>query len=162
MRLALRFIIPLALVLAGIAYSVIPLVDQLTLKWFVRDLDIRATLIANTMEESLGALLQEGSRVKVQRYLTRTTQDERLLAVGYCDARQVLAYKTPAFPAQIKCMPQGSSDSALGYPMQLERGLAHIAYKPLEFDNGQKGTLVLVHDMSFTQHRSEDTKKYIF
>mgnify|MGYP003413410641 FL=1 len=42
MRLSLRFIIPLMLALAAIAYSVVPLVDQLTLRWFVRDLDIRA------------------------------------------------------------------------------------------------------------------------
>ncbi len=162
MRLSLRFIIPLIVVLAAIAYGVIPLVDQLTLKWFVRDLDIRATLIANTTQEPLGALLQEGSRVKVQRFLNRTTQDERLLAVGFCDARQALTYKTPAFPAEIKCAPQGASTNEPNHLMQLERGPVHVAYKPLEFDSGEKGTLVLVHDMSFTQHRSEDTKKYIF
>ena len=43
MRLSLRFIIPLALALAAIAYAVVPLVDQLTLKWFMRDLEIRST-----------------------------------------------------------------------------------------------------------------------
>ncbi len=35
--LSLRFIIPLVLVLAALAYGVVPLVDKLTLKWFVRD-----------------------------------------------------------------------------------------------------------------------------
>ena len=39
MRLSLRFLLPLALVLAGLAYAVIPLVDTLTLKWFMRDLE---------------------------------------------------------------------------------------------------------------------------
>jgi len=113
-RLSLRFIIPLGVALAAVAYGVIPLVDQLTLKWFVRDLDIRATLIANTMQESLGALLPGSSRIKVQRYLNRTTQDERLLAVGYCDARRVLTYKMPALPAEIKCAPvRGASRGIL-------------------------------------------------
>ena len=38
MRLSLRFILPLLLVLGVVAYSVVPLVDSLTLKWFTRDL----------------------------------------------------------------------------------------------------------------------------
>ena len=45
MRLSLRFLFPLALVLAALAYAVIPLVDSLTLKWFVKDLEIRAELV---------------------------------------------------------------------------------------------------------------------
>ena len=45
MRLSLRFVIPLAIALGAIAYGVVPLVDELTLKWFVRDLDIRRNLV---------------------------------------------------------------------------------------------------------------------
>ena len=59
----LIFVLPLLLVLAGIAYAVAPLVDQLTLSWFVRDLDIRSSLIANTIQEPLQEQLggrQEG------------------------------------------------------------------------------------------------------
>jgi hypothetical protein len=41
-RLSLRFIPPLALVLGLFAYAVVPLMDNLTLRWFVRDLDIRS------------------------------------------------------------------------------------------------------------------------
>ena len=46
MRLSLRFIIPLLVVLAAFAYAVLPLVDNLTLRWFKRDIEIRARLIA--------------------------------------------------------------------------------------------------------------------
>jgi len=51
MRLSFRFIVPLALALAAIAYAVVPLVDQFTLKWFVRDLEMRTSLITNTIQE---------------------------------------------------------------------------------------------------------------
>ena len=57
MRLSLRFLLPLALVLAGLAYAVIPLVDTLTLKWFVRDLEIRSELIGRMVEAPLVDLL---------------------------------------------------------------------------------------------------------
>ena len=51
MKLTLLFIQPLIIVLARIAYIVAPLVDQLTLRWLARDLDIRPSLIANTIQE---------------------------------------------------------------------------------------------------------------
>ena len=88
MRLSLRFVLPLMLVLAGIAYAVAPLVDQLTLKWFVRDLDIRATLIANTVQEPLLEQLAAGKKAKIGAFFARITQDERLYAVGYCASDQ--------------------------------------------------------------------------
>ena len=56
MRLSLRFVLPLLLVLAGIAYALAPLVDRMTLRWFVRDIEIRAELIANTIH---GPLLEQ-------------------------------------------------------------------------------------------------------
>src|SRR6266704_3298665 len=78
MRLSLRFILPLAIALAAIAYAVIPLVDRFTLQWFVRDLDMRTTLITNTIQEPLQDLVREGSRAKVRmpelRPVTRDLQ----------------------------------------------------------------------------------------
>ena len=103
MRLSFRFIVPLALALAAIAYAVVPLVDQFTLKWFVRDLEIRTSLITNTIQEPLQELVREGSRIKVLRFLNRITQDERLFALGFCDVNRKLLYKTLAFPNTINC-----------------------------------------------------------
>jgi antibiotic biosynthesis monooxygenase (ABM) superfamily enzyme len=60
LRLSLRFVIPLAVALAVLAYSLVPLVDKLTLHWFVKDLDIRSELIANTLDQPLSQLLLEG------------------------------------------------------------------------------------------------------
>jgi len=65
MRLSLRFVLPLMLVLAGIAYAIAPLVDRLTLGWFVRDLDVRATLIVNTIQEPLQEQLAARKQAKI-------------------------------------------------------------------------------------------------
>lgn len=88
MNLSLRFVLPLALVLALIAYGVIPLVDSLTLKWFVRDLEIRANMMVNTMEGPLSELLASNSKDKILAYFTRIMQDERLYALGFCDLKK--------------------------------------------------------------------------
>ena len=110
MRLSLRFLLPLALVLAGLAYAVIPLVDSLTLKWFVKDLEIRAELIGRMVEGPLGDLLASESRTKLLAYFNRIIQDERLFAIGFCDLHNRLLYKTFTYPDAITC--EGNDDDA--------------------------------------------------
>lgn len=92
MRLILRFVLPLALVMGLVAYCVVPLVDTLTLKWFVRDLDIRSSLISNTMQEPLADLIKADSVIKVSRFFDQVTQDERLYALGFCDEANILRF----------------------------------------------------------------------
>jgi trehalose 6-phosphate synthase len=82
MRLSLRFIVPLPVVLAAFAYAVLPIVDDLTVRWFRRDLDIRASLIANTVQEPLQNLTRSGDHAKAQQVLTRIAQDEKVFDVG--------------------------------------------------------------------------------
>jgi trehalose 6-phosphate synthase len=167
MRLSFRFVVPLALALAAIAYAVVPLVDQFTLKWFVRDLEMRTSLITNTIQEPLQELVNEGARVKVLRYLNRITQDERLFALGFCDVNRELLYKTLAFPDTITCgdpVLDAGSGTLSGHSrlVELGRGLIHVAVNPVEAEGKPYGYLIMVHDMSFVQRRSEDTKKYVF
>ena len=72
MRLSLRFILPLVLVLGVVAYSVVPLVDALTLKWFTRDLEIRSKLLASTMEVPLSDLVAtKSTRQRFSRIFTK-------------------------------------------------------------------------------------------
>ena len=99
MRLSLRFLIPLLLALGAFAYAVVPLVDQLTLRWFVRDLDGRASLIANTVEEPLQDLIRAGNRTKILQFFTRITRDERLYAMAFCQSANAQPVATPTLPS---------------------------------------------------------------
>ncbi|MGZ9146650.1 MAG: trehalose-6-phosphate synthase, partial [Nitrospira sp.] len=103
LALSLRFVLPLVIVLAVIAYGVIPLVDSLELKWFVRDLDMRSKLMVNTMEGPLAELLVTNSKDKISAYFTRIIQDERLYALGFCDIENRLLYETQAYPQDVTC-----------------------------------------------------------
>ena len=103
MRLSLRFILPLFLVLAGIAYAVAPLVDQLTQRWFVRDIEIRSSLIANTIQDPLLERLSAGKNAKVVEFFTRISQDERLFAVGFCAPLSDKLLASRSLPAEIQC-----------------------------------------------------------
>jgi len=161
MRISLRFILPLAVALTAIAYAVVPLVDRLTLNWFVRDLEIRANLITSTTQEPLGALVREPkAKQKVMRLFERIVQDERIYALGFCDKSGKLAYATRGFPESVRCTaPDAQANSAL---LQRPDGPLHVSAHPVVLEGETLGELVIVHDMSFVQRRSEDTKRYIF
>jgi len=162
MRLSLRFVLPLMLVLAAIAWGVAPLVDQLTLRWFTRDMDIRAELIANAMREPLIDQISAGSKNKIASYFARIAQDERLYAIGYCATPDAQPLATRSLPPQIRCENLSEWQDAKNPVLESGRGPLHVAVKPLNEEEEGAGWLVLIHDMSFVSRRSEETKSYVF
>jgi trehalose 6-phosphate synthase len=162
MPLSLRFVVPLALALAAIAYAVVPLVDRLTFQWFVRDLDARGALIAKTTEDTLVELLRDPrtARTRVPRYFERIMQGERVYALGFCDRGGHLAYATRGFPGAVRCADVASAEERNSV-LQLADGPLHVSANPIVSDSALLGTLVVVHDMSLAQRRSADTRKYI-
>ena len=160
-RFSSRFVIPLLVALAILAYAVVPLVDNLTLRWFVRDLDIRSQLIASTLREPLAQLLQQGDRSKINNLLLTTIKDERLLALGYCDSKGDMLYRTPTFPASLNCSSLAHREKGASPLFKLPQGTVHVSVHAIELESGQSGSLILVHDMSFVEHRSADTRKYV-
>jgi len=162
MRLSLRFIIPLILALAAIAYAVLPLVDQLTVKWFVRDLDIRSTLIANTVQEQLQELVVSGSNAKVLRFFNMITNDERLYAVGFCDNAQEQLISTQTYPHDLGCADLDRIMASGSHLLPSPKGPLHISVHSIQAEGNILGRLVMLHDMSFVQRRTEETKRYVF
>jgi trehalose 6-phosphate synthase len=162
LSLSLRFVLPLAIVLGVIAYGVIPLVDSLELKWFVRDLDMRSKTMVNTMEGPLADLLVSNSKGKIQAYFTRILQDERLYALGFCDLDHQLLYETQAYPQDVTCKDTINFASNSSTVRSFSSGPLHITSASIESNGRRLGRLLLIHDMSFIQQRSSDTKWYVF
>jgi trehalose 6-phosphate synthase len=163
MPLSLRFVLPLALALAAIAYAVVPLVDGLTFQWFVRDLETRGALIAKTAQEPLAELVADNDdpKEKVLRYFERSIQDQRIYALGYCDRAGRLAYTTAAFPEAIRCSTSEGAEEK-NWVLQLQDGPVHVSANRIAGAEGDSyGELIVVHDMSFVQRRSAETKKYV-
>ena len=161
MPLSLRFVVPLALALAAIAYAVVPLVDRLTFQWFVRDLDMRAALIVQAAQDPLVELLRsgKGSRERVLRYFDRIAEGQRVFALGLCDPNGKLLYATRVFPESVRCSLTERPERNV--VLELPDGALHVSAQPLAADGVSLGELMIVHDMSFAQRRSEDTRKYV-
>ena len=160
-RLALRFIAPLTIVLALLALALVPLVDALTLRWWVNDLETRSHLVANTMQEQLIDLVREGNGARVRQVFRRAVEDERLYALAYCNAEGQVVYKTATYPLELGCREVKGTGPDAHVLRQFPPAPLHVTWFPLPSTGPRIGTLVLVHDMSFVDRRSAATRKYI-
>jgi trehalose-6-phosphate synthase len=161
LRLSLRFIVPLAIALTILAFSVVPLMDKLYLRWSIRDMDLRAKLIASTLQEPLTDLLQQGNKSKINTLFSRALRDERLFALGYCDEGGNMLHRTSTFPKDFTCTSFGPTADKTGLLLKLPRELVHVAVIPMAYEGLPAGSLILMHDMSYVERRTTDTRKYI-
>jgi trehalose 6-phosphate synthase len=159
-KLSLRFLVPLILVLAALTLAAMPLVDQLTLRWFMKDLDLRASLIASTIEEPVQHL--EGDPDALRTYFARLILDERLYAVGYCAEGAVRPEGTSTLPASVRCDAMGGKSWASGHVVRDSHGPLLISAKPIRDARGSRASIVVVQDMSFAERRNEETRQYLF
>ncbi|HZY16237.1 MAG TPA: trehalose-6-phosphate synthase, partial [Ramlibacter sp.] len=150
---------PLLIILVGSAYLALPLMDKLTLRWFARDLDMRGTLIANALSDSLTEPETRGRRL--QSLFDRALQDERLVAIGWCSTAGQLLRHTPRFPKDLTCATASQIAGTQKAEIRMEGGPVHISFHPIVGDAGVAGNLVLMHDMSFIERRSQDTRQYL-
>ncbi|MFY7941038.1 MAG: hypothetical protein ACOVOX_09030, partial [Burkholderiaceae bacterium] len=200
LRLQLRFLLPLGLTLIAASYMAVPLMDQMTLRWFSRDLNSRGALVANALSDSIADALREDRTLRLRPLFGRAAQDERLFALGLCstDGRRLEA--TERFPDSLSC-PQAIEVAHQAEPrLPLAGGAVHVGVQDIlglqhppttssvvidepaaarraamaeaarlsallqDDSTSPKGVvakLVLLHDLSFIERRSQDTRRYL-
>ena len=159
--LQLRFLVPLLVVLGAAAYFSLPLMDRLTLRWFARDLNMRGALVANTLSESMSEAIQDPRGRKLQALFGRAVLDERLVAMGWCPPGGGMAVRTPTFPRDMSCADAERVASEPDPQLRIEGGPVHVSVHDVQAESGPVGRLVLMHDLSFIDRRSQDTRRYL-
>ena len=72
-----------------------------------------------------------------------------------------MLYRTPTFPKTLGCTLPAKAPHDPKSMVRLPQGPVHVAINPIMNGELKVGSLVLVHDMSFVERRSSDTRKYI-
>jgi trehalose 6-phosphate synthase len=160
-NLQLRFLLPLVVVLTASAYLALPLMDSLTLRWFARDMNMRGNLMANTLSESIAEGLQDPKGRKLQHLFNRAVEDERLVAIGWCSPLGELLLRTPNFPKGMTCAEAERLGGEADPQLRLQGGPVHVSAHEVTAESGPVGQLVLLHDLSFIDRRSQDTRRYL-
>ncbi|MBI4190798.1 MAG: trehalose-6-phosphate synthase [Betaproteobacteria bacterium] len=158
--LALRFGVPLVLVLAAGTYFAVPLVDRMITEWFRSDIEMRARLVMNSIEEGLVPLLDRPSQPRIRNFLAKVTADERLVAIVVCGRNGKLLYKTEHTPNVITCSAQPPVVPAFEI-VPSAGGRLDLASFPLRGETGEAQYLVIVHDLSFIDRRQSSARDYL-
>ncbi|GAA5163426.1 trehalose-6-phosphate synthase [Viridibacterium curvum] len=159
-RLQLRFVVPLILVMTITALFSIPLIDSLTMRWVLRDLGMRASLVTTTLSDSIDEALRSKDPQSLQPLFQRAIRDEKLMAIALCGADGSVLQKTPEFPPELRCA-DANAASRLDSSITLQGRAMHVATRSVEEENTRGIHLVLLHDLGFQEQRSRDTRNYL-
>jgi len=187
-QLQLRFLLPLVVVLVAASNLAVPLMDQVTLRWFSRDLNSRGLLVTNALSDPVADALLAGQTARLQPLFERTLQDERLYAIGLCSTGGELLLRTASFPPKLSCKEATVLADQPKPQLTLAGGPVHVGVHdvmgtpapaaamaepssapasdasttdPAPPQPVLVGQLVLLHDMSFIERRSQDTRRYL-
>jgi trehalose-6-phosphate synthase len=159
-RLQLRFLLPLLVILTAAAYVALPLMDRLTLRWFARDLNLRGSLVATALSESIADAYHDPRKGRLQALFDRAIQDERLVAIALCSDK-VMIEQSRNFPRNLSCQKAREIAPIADPQLRIEGGPVHVTVHPVIAQSGPVGDLVLLHDLSFIERRSQDTRQYL-
>ncbi|HEY2560835.1 MAG TPA: trehalose-6-phosphate synthase [Caldimonas sp.] len=160
-RLQLRFLLPLLVTLAVAAYFALPLMDQLTLRWFSRDLTLRGELVTNALSDSIADAMKAPENGRLPVLFRRAAKDERLVAIGLCSHDDALLQHTENYPANLACQDARAAAALPSPVLQIEGGPVHVGVHSVVGDSGPIADLVLLQDFSFIGKRSQDTRQYL-
>lgn len=164
MRLAFRFVLPLLVLLGGIAWAAAPLVGDLIGRWFRTDVESRSRLVFHSVHDTVLTLVlatdDRRAGRKIDELFKRISQDERLLAIGLCSPAGKLLQKSSAWPKTLPCPPAPTAEQTF-LPQHLDTGSVLTASFPLAVDRTELGYLVILHDLSFIERRSSSAETYL-
>jgi trehalose 6-phosphate synthase len=162
----LRVGIPLFLGLAFLAWVATFAVNETTRSWAMRDIAVRARLVAAGVQEALAGYLASGDQRRVTSVLEGIAQDDRFMAAEVCSSAFKTVARTKAFPGMFGCaaLPakvwHDAEASTVEFTADLEGGPVHVSIHPIRADTELRGHLVIVHDMSFVSRRELAMKRF--
>jgi len=160
-RLQLRFLVPLLVTLGVAAYLALPVVDRLTLRWFSRDLVTRGELVTNALSDSISDAFVDPEGVRLKALFERAMRDERLVAIGLCTRDGRLLVRTDNYPTALNCKEAHEVAQRPSPVIQIRGGPVQVGAHEVVGAAGPVAELVLLHDFSFIEKRSQDTRRYL-
>jgi trehalose 6-phosphate synthase len=88
-------------------------------------------------------------------------QDERLVALGLCSLDGTLLTHTASFPKDLRCSEAQVAADMPDPRRVLAGGAVHVGVHVVSNGSGPIAKLVLLHDLSFIERRSQDTRQYL-
>ena len=160
MRMALRFIVPLLLVLGGIAWAATPVLGELIERWFRADVEQRSQLVFDSINDTVARLVKDAAGPRLSILFQGITRDERLLAVGLCAPDGHLSHRSTTWPKTLACPPRAGGTPTFTVTPRSD-GAVLSAVFALRDGEVDLGDLIIVHDLSFIERRGAKLERYL-
>jgi len=157
----LRFVLPLALASAVVAYFAMPHIDQMLAEWFRGDIELRASLIEGSMEERLADLVSHRDKTGVRKYLARVAVDKRISAILVCDADGTLFYRTAPTAPEISCGLSSAPNPGASQIIRMPSGAMHVAGFLIARPDKPAFSVYVAHDLGFAATRQTRARRYL-
>jgi trehalose 6-phosphate synthase len=155
-------VVYLALAVAGMALvtvAIAPLTGAMVQRWSERDVELRTRLLFNSIRDQVSAGLATTSDAGLVAFFERLTEDERLVALGYCNDAGGLEHATAHMPAKVSCPRPGRAKGST-FTTVYESG-QHLLVGAFPLGAGTaRGDLLILHDLGFVDERAARARFY--
>jgi trehalose 6-phosphate synthase len=144
---------------ALVILAVAPTMSTVVQRWSERDVELRSHLVFNSIRDQVALGLAAAAGANLVPFFERLTQDERLLALGYCSEGGRLEHATAHMPKSVSCL---SPEQAKGRVFSTVYSGSHrllVGTFPLTAGS-KRGHLIILHDLSFIDERVSRARIY--
>jgi trehalose 6-phosphate synthase len=103
LRFDLRYFVAAGVAICLVVLALSPLATVTIDDWSRRDVELRSKLLFNSVRDYVALNLAEKQGAGLQVFFERLTEDERILAIAYCDASGTVLFPTKLTPATFSC-----------------------------------------------------------
>src|SRR5262245_29647263 len=151
-----------ALAAAGTALvilAVAPVTSAIVQRWSERDVELRTRLIFNSIRDQVATSLAFATGADLVPFFERLTEDERLMALGYCGEEGRLQHATKQMPQGVACpRPERTKGGTFARVYDGGQRLL-VGTFPLSV-GATRGDLIILHDLSFVDERASRARLY--
>ena len=140
--------------------AISPFASTLVEQWSRQDIELRSTLVFNSVRDELAVLIADRSRQEIVSLFDRLAADDRLIAVGFCDNQGRLLYEGRVFPPTLTCEQFGRTDTTTFSSFDIDGRALVVGTFPIGMGSSS-GHLVLLHDLSFAEQRGAIARIWI-
>ena len=160
MLATLRYVFATFTVLVAVIFAISPFAGTFVEQWSRHDVELRSTLVFNSMRDDLANLLTVGAAAPINNLFDRLAPDDWLLAAGFCDRDGSLRYHSKLMPANFSCEKVARTASASFSTIDSDGRNIVVSSFPIA-TRKTSGHLILLHDLTYAEQRSAQARTWI-
>lgn len=142
-----------------ILLTIAPLATTLVDTWARRDVDLRSRLVFRSIRAQVTSGLAATPVINPTPFFEQLAEDERILALGLCDAEGRLLYATSAMPKTVTCAELSTSATDTFSVIISGSSRYHVGSFPIT-SGASPNRLLIFHDLGFVDARAKEMRRY--